>query len=57
VIAGGEDVIEARPRWVSNSRKTLVMHLALPPREYMFGVMVTNPAAAIRADVDSLSAA
>src|SRR6267154_4302352 len=47
----------ARPRWVSNSRKTLVMHRTLPPREYMFGVTATNPAAAIRADVDSLSAA
>jgi UPF0716 protein FxsA len=31
------------------------MHRALPPREYRFGVMATNPALAIRADVDSLS--
>jgi hypothetical protein len=45
----------ARPRCVSNSRKTLVMHRALPPREYRFKVMATKPAAAIRADVDSLS--
>jgi hypothetical protein len=31
------------------------MQRALPPREYRFGVMATNPAAVIRADVDSLS--
>src|SRR5262245_36346754 len=47
----------ARPRWVNNSRKTLVTHRALPPREYRFGVTATNPAAAIRADVDALSGA
>ena len=31
------------------------MQRTRPPREYMFGVMATNPAAAIRSDVDSLS--
>src|SRR6478735_11762835 len=45
----------ARPRWLSNSRRTRVMHRARPPREYMFGVIATNPAAAILADVASLS--
>jgi len=45
----------ARPRWLSNSRKTLVTQRARPPREYMLGVIATNPAAAMRADVASLS--
>jgi hypothetical protein len=40
-----------RPHWVSNSRNTLVMHRTLPPREYRFGAMARNPAAAIRAGV------